>query len=89
MGERSDRSGRACRAALTGDRRPALRPSADIPLIHKEIALSGVLVIVLLLVWLIGLVTANTMGGFIHVVLILAVVVFLFRGIQGRNPLRG
>ena len=47
------------------------------------------LLVVLVLLWFLGFVTANTMGGFIHVLLVIAVVVFLFRGIQGRNPLRG
>jgi hypothetical protein len=47
------------------------------------------LLVVLVLLWFLGLVTANTMGGFTHVLLVIAVVVFLFRGIQGRNPLRG
>ena len=45
--------------------------------------------VVLVLLWALGLATAYTMGGFIHALLVLAVVVFLFRGIQGRNPLRG
>ena len=54
----------------------------------KETTLSAVLV-VLVLLWFLGIVTANTMGGFIHILLVIAVVVFLFRGIQGRNPLRG
>jgi hypothetical protein len=51
--------------------------------------LSAALVVLLLLLWALGLATAYTMGGFIHAFLVLAVVVFLFRGIQGRNPLRG
>jgi hypothetical protein len=48
-----------------------------------------ILIVVLGLFWFLGFVTANTMGGFIHVLLVIAVVLFLFRGIQGRNPLRG
>jgi hypothetical protein len=47
------------------------------------------LVIVLLVLWLLGVVTSYTMGGFIHILLIVAIVVVLLRVIQGRNPLRG
>lgn len=43
--------------------------------------------VVLLILWLLGLVTATTMGGFIHVLLVIAVVVILIRIISGRRPL--
>jgi len=43
--------------------------------------------IVLLVLWLLGLVSSNTMGGFIHLLLVVAVVVVLIRVIQGRRPL--
>ena len=42
--------------------------------------------VVLVMIWALGLVTANTMGGFIHLLLIAAVVTVLIRVIQGRNP---
>jgi hypothetical protein len=41
--------------------------------------------VVLLVLWLLGLVTSYTMGGFIHVLLVIAVVVVLIRIIQGRR----
>lgn len=41
--------------------------------------------IILLILWLLGLVTSNTIGGFIHVLLIIAIVVVLIRIIQGRK----
>jgi Family of unknown function (DUF5670) len=41
--------------------------------------------IVLVVLWLLGYVTAYTMGGFIHVLLVIAVVVILIRVIQGRR----
>jgi hypothetical protein len=44
---------------------------------------------VLVVLWLLGVVTSYTMGGFIHVLLVLAIVVVLLRVIQGRNPLAG
>lgn len=43
------------------------------------------LAIILLVLWLLGLVTSTTLGGFIHVLLVVAVVVFLIRVIQGRR----
>ena len=47
------------------------------------------LVVVLVLLWLLGVTTAYTLGGLIHVLLVIAIVVVLLRVIQGRNPLRG
>jgi Family of unknown function (DUF5670) len=43
--------------------------------------------VVLVVLWLLGLVTAYTMGGFIHVLLVIAVIVVLLRIIQGRKIL--
>ncbi len=43
--------------------------------------------VVLLILWLLGFVSAYTMGGFIHVLLVIAVVVILVRVIQGRSAL--
>ncbi len=43
--------------------------------------------VVLLILWLLGLVTSVTMGGFIHVLLVIAVVVVLLRVISGRRVL--
>jgi hypothetical protein len=42
--------------------------------------------IILLVLWLLGLVSSYTMGGFIHILLILAVIVLVIRLITGRNP---
>jgi hypothetical protein len=41
---------------------------------------------VLTVLWLLGLITSYTMGGFIHVLLVIAIVVVLVRIIQGRKP---
>ncbi len=41
--------------------------------------------IVLAILWLLGFVTSNTMGGLIHILLVIAVVVILLRVIQGRR----
>ena len=43
--------------------------------------------VVLVMLWLLGLVSGYTIGGFIHVLLVIAIVVVLIRIIQGRNPL--
>lgn len=47
------------------------------------------LITVLLILWLLGLVTSYTLGGFIHILLVIALIVVLLRVIQGRNPIRG
>ena len=41
--------------------------------------------IILIVLWLLGLVTSTTMGGFIHVLIIIAVIVVLLRIISGRK----
>lgn len=43
--------------------------------------------VILILLWLLGLMSSATMGGFIHVLLALAVIVILIRVILGRNPI--
>lgn len=43
------------------------------------------IVVILIVLWLLGLVTSYTMGGFIHVLLVVAVIVLVVRLIQGRG----
>jgi predicted ferric reductase len=43
--------------------------------------------VILLVLWLLGMVTSYTLYGYIHILLVIAIVVFLIRVIQGRNPL--
>jgi hypothetical protein len=45
------------------------------------------LAVILVLLWLAGLLTSYTMGGLIHALLVIAIVVILFRVITGRKPL--
>ena len=45
------------------------------------------LFIVLLLLWLLGMISSYTLGGFIHLLLLVALVVVLIRIIEGRRPL--
>lgn len=42
--------------------------------------------VLLLVLWLLGVVSSYTLGGFIHILLLLAIVVALIRIIQGRRP---
>jgi hypothetical protein len=55
----------------------------------KEIIMLSTIVIVLVVLWLLGMVTSYTMGGLLHILLVLAIVVMLLRVIQGRNPVSG
>jgi hypothetical protein len=43
--------------------------------------------VILMIMWLLGLVSGYTIGGYIHILLLIAIVVVLIRIIQGRNPL--
>ena len=43
--------------------------------------------VVLLILWALGMVSAYTLGGFIHILLVVALVVVLLRVIQGRRPI--
>lgn len=43
--------------------------------------------IILVIMWLLGLVSSYTLGGFIHVLLVIAFIVIILRLIRGRNPL--
>jgi hypothetical protein len=42
--------------------------------------------VILLILWLLGMVSSYTLGGFIHILLVVAIVIVLIRVIQGRNP---
>jgi hypothetical protein len=54
-----------------------------------EITMLSTLLILLLVLWLLGVTTSYTLGGFVHILLVIAIVVVLLRVIQGRNPLQG
>ena len=53
---------------------------------EENVDLLITLAVILLILWLLGLVTSFTLGGFIHILLVLAIVVVLIRVIQGRSP---
>ena len=52
---------------------------------NKETEMLEAIAVVLLVLWLLGLVSSYTLGGFIHVLLVLAIVVILLRVVQGRR----
>jgi asparagine N-glycosylation enzyme membrane subunit Stt3 len=45
------------------------------------------ILVLLMILWLLGMVSSYTSGGFIHILLLLAIVTVLIRIIQGRNPI--
>jgi hypothetical protein len=54
---------------------------------QKEAQMLWTIAVVLIILWLLGLVTGYTMGYFIHILLVVAIIVVLVRVIQGRRPL--
>jgi hypothetical protein len=44
------------------------------------------ILVLLIVLWLLGMVSSYTLGGFIHVLLIIAIAIVLIRVIQGRRP---
>jgi len=57
------------------------------PPFKKEHDMLWTIFVILMIMWLLGLVSGYTIGGFIHILLVIAIVVVLIRIIQGRNPL--
>lgn len=45
------------------------------------------IVLILLVLWILGLVSGYTLGGLLHVLLVIAIIVILIRVIQGRRPI--
>jgi hypothetical protein len=54
---------------------------------QKEVTMIWTIAVILIILWVLGLVSSYTMGGFIHVLLVIAIIVVLFNIIQGRRPL--
>jgi hypothetical protein len=53
---------------------------------EESMDLLWTLAVILLVLWLLGLVTSYTLGGFIHLLLVVALIVVLIRVIKGRRP---
>ena len=56
-------------------------------IIEEVLEMLWTIFVVLLILWLVGVVTSTTLGGFIHLLLIIAIAVVLIRIIQGRRPM--
>ena len=54
---------------------------------YQEVSMLYTVAVVLLVLWLVGLVSSYTLGGFIHALLVIAVVVLLIQFITGRRSL--
>jgi hypothetical protein len=59
-------------------------PSGETRKDHKML---WTIAVILVILWLLGFVSSYTMGGFIHVLLVVAIIVVVVRLIQGRRPL--
>jgi hypothetical protein len=53
---------------------------------ERSFAMLWTIAVILLILWLLGVVSSYTLGGFIHILLVLAIIAVLVRLIQGRNP---
>jgi hypothetical protein len=62
-------------------------PQKDFGGVRKESDMLWTVFAILLILWLLGLMTSHTMGGFIHILLVIAIVVVLVRVIRGRKPI--
>jgi len=54
---------------------------------REETVMLWTICVILVIAWLLGMVTSYTLGGLIHVLLVLAIIVVLVRIIQGRRPI--
>jgi hypothetical protein len=54
---------------------------------REEVAMLWTIFVILLVLWLLGVVTSYTLGGFIHVLLVIAVILAVMQLIQGRRAL--
>jgi len=52
---------------------------------HGGISMLWMLAVILIVLWLLGILSSHTMGGFIHVLLVVAIIMVLVRLIQGRR----
>jgi hypothetical protein len=56
-----------------------------IAVIHEDTIMLYTIAVILIILWLLGLVTSYTVGGFIHILLVVAVIMILVRLISGRG----
>jgi hypothetical protein len=84
QGENRDRIGRCANqhGAAIANRQTGLSPA---PPSAKDIIMLYTIAVILLVLWLLGVVSSYTIGGFIHILLVVAIVMVLLRLISGRN----
>jgi hypothetical protein len=58
----------------------------DLSIMRRRVLMLWSVFVILLLTWILGVVTSTTIGGFIHVLLVLALIVALIRIFMGRSP---
>jgi fatty acid desaturase len=59
----------------------------EAPRFKRETGMLWTIFVILLILWALGMVSSYTLGGFIHILLVIALVVVLLRVIQGRRPI--
>lgn len=70
--------------------RPRVHNDTDAtPATSYDCCMISTILIVLVILWLLGLATSYTLGGLIHLLLVIAIIVVLLRVINGQHPLRG
>lgn len=65
--------------------RQEIRAGNEFKQFNKEDAMLWTVAVVLMVLWLLGLVSSYTMGGFIHILLVIAIITVLVSVIQGRR----
>jgi hypothetical protein len=60
-------------------------PAVDLKQTNKEDDMLWTIALILIILWALGLVTGYTMGYFIHILLVIAIIIVLVRVIQGRR----
>jgi asparagine N-glycosylation enzyme membrane subunit Stt3 len=66
---------------------PCLFSTRPAGLVAGGVTVLMTILVLLIVLWLLGMVSSYTLGGFIHILLVLAVAVVLIRIIQGRRPI--
>jgi hypothetical protein len=61
-------------------------PTAELMQIERNVIMLWTIASVLVILWLLGFVSSYTMGGLVHILLVLAIIVVLVNIVQGRRP---
>ena len=81
-------SAKASQKIYVPDKRSRIRSrEATYDLTERKTLMLWTIFVILLVLWLLGLVSSYTMGGFIHILLVIAIVVLIIQLISGRRPL--